>query len=138
MSYYWFNRQELLKKAKEKYDNGGKEKAAKYYQDNKVVIKEKANDKKYKNLSEEKKEAKTQCSKDRYNKMKEKSDEVIKTSYYWFNREKLLKNTWDKYHNKEGKQKPANQEVFRENARNKYRNLSEKENNKKRKYQGER
>ena len=23
MSYYWFNRQELLKKAKEKYDNGG-------------------------------------------------------------------------------------------------------------------
>ena len=89
-------------------------------------------------MSEEKKEAKTQCSKDRYNKMKEKSDEVIKTSYYWFNREKLLKNTWDKYHNKEGKQKPANQEVFRENARNKYRNLSEKENNKKRKYQGER
>ena len=29
MSYYWFNRQELLKKAKEKYDNkGGKEKAS--------------------------------------------------------------------------------------------------------------
>ena len=25
MSYYWFNRQELLKEAKEKYDNGGKE-----------------------------------------------------------------------------------------------------------------
>ena len=29
MSYYWFNRQELLEKAKEKYDNGGKDKAAK-------------------------------------------------------------------------------------------------------------
>ena len=42
MSYYWFNRQELLNKAKEKYDSGGgKEKAAKYYQDNKDVIKEK-------------------------------------------------------------------------------------------------
>ena len=41
MSYYWFNRQELQKKAKEKYDNGGKEKAAKYYQANKDVIKEK-------------------------------------------------------------------------------------------------
>ena len=41
MSYYWFNRQELLKKAKEKYDNVGKEKAAKHYQDNKDVIKEK-------------------------------------------------------------------------------------------------
>ena len=29
MSYYWFNRQELLQKAKEKYDNvGGKKNAA--------------------------------------------------------------------------------------------------------------
>ena len=35
MSYYWFNKKELLQKAKEKYDNGGKEKADKYYQDNK-------------------------------------------------------------------------------------------------------
>ena len=26
MNYYWFNKQELLQKAKEKYDNGGKEK----------------------------------------------------------------------------------------------------------------
>ena len=41
MSYYWFNRQELLQKAKQKYDNGGKERAAKYYQDNKEVIKRK-------------------------------------------------------------------------------------------------
>ena len=56
MSYYWFNRQELLQKAKEKYDNGGKEKAAKYYRGNKYVIKEKANSK-YKNLTEEEKEA---------------------------------------------------------------------------------
>ena len=57
-------------------------------------------------------------------------------SYYWFNREKLLKNAWDKYHNKGGKQKAAkyyaaNQEVLREGARNKCRNLSEKEKNKK-------
>ena len=28
-------------------------------------------------------------------------------SYYWFNRETLLKNTWDKYHSKGGKQKAA-------------------------------
>ena len=28
MSYYWFNRQELLQKEKEKYDSGAKEKAA--------------------------------------------------------------------------------------------------------------
>ena len=32
MNYYVFNRQELLKKARDKYHNkGGKEKAAKYY-----------------------------------------------------------------------------------------------------------
>ena len=56
MSYYWFNKQELLKKAKEKHDNdGGKEKADKYYRDNKSVLKEKAR-KKYKNLTEEEKE----------------------------------------------------------------------------------
>ena len=68
MSYYWFNRRKLLQKAKEKYDNGGKEKAAKYYQDNKDVIKEKANST-YKNLSEEEKKAKRQYSNNRYNKV---------------------------------------------------------------------
>ena len=58
MSYYWFSRQELLKKAKEKYDNkGGKEKASKYYEDNKEAIKEKARNK-YKNLTEEEKKIK--------------------------------------------------------------------------------
>ena len=32
MSYYWFDRQEFVQKAKNKYDNcGGKEKAAEYY-----------------------------------------------------------------------------------------------------------
>ena len=45
-------------------------------------------------------------------------------SYYWFNRKKLLKNAWNKYHNKGGKQKAvkyyaANQEVLREDARKK-------------------
>ena len=64
-------------------------------------------------------------------------------SYSWINRGKLLKNAWDKYRNKGGKQKVAkyyaiNQKVLREDARNKYRNLSEKEKNKKRKYQRER
>ena len=60
-----------MQKAKEKYDSGGKEKAAKYYRDNNDVIKAKANGK-FKNLSEEEKEAKRQYSKNRYNKMKEK------------------------------------------------------------------
>ena len=46
MSYYWFNKKELLQKAKEIYDNnGGKEKAAKYYRTNKDVLKEKARNK---------------------------------------------------------------------------------------------
>ena len=61
----------MLKKAKEKYDNGSKEKAAKYYQDNKDVTKEKEKNK-YRNLSEGEKEVKRQYSKDRYNKLKEK------------------------------------------------------------------
>ena len=51
MSYYWFNRQEILQKAKEKYS---KEKAAEYYKQNKEAIKEKSRGR-YKNLSQEKK-----------------------------------------------------------------------------------
>ena len=47
MSYYWFNRQEILEKAKEKYS---KEKAAEYYWQNKEAIKEKSREC-YKNLS---------------------------------------------------------------------------------------
>ena len=60
-----------MKKAKRKYDNnGGKEKTAKYYRDNKDVLKEKARNK-YKNLTKEEKELKRQYSRDRYNKSKE-------------------------------------------------------------------
>ena len=41
MSYYWFNRQEISKKAKEKYDNkGGKQKAGEYYKKKKEPMKE--------------------------------------------------------------------------------------------------
>ena len=65
MSYYWFNREELLKTAKTKNHNkGGKEKAAKYYEDNKEAIKEKAKNK-YKNLTEEEKELKRPYSRNR-------------------------------------------------------------------------
>ena len=60
-----------MQKANEKYDNGGKEKATEYYQANKDVIKQKANGR-YRNLSEQEKEAKRQYSKNRYSKMKEK------------------------------------------------------------------
>ena len=49
MSYYWFNRQEILQKAKERYS---KEIAAEHFLKNKEAIKEKARDL-YRNLSEE-------------------------------------------------------------------------------------
>ena len=40
MSYYWFNREELLKKANKKYHKeGGKEKASEYCERNKEAIK---------------------------------------------------------------------------------------------------
>ena len=51
MSYYWFNRQEILQKAKER---SSKEKAAYYYKQNKDATKERSKNR-YKNLSEEKK-----------------------------------------------------------------------------------
>ena len=52
MSYYWYNRQEILQKAKGRYS---KEKAAEYYLQNKEAIKEKTREC-YKNLSEEEKD----------------------------------------------------------------------------------
>ena len=52
MSYYWFNRQKILQKAKEKYC---KEKAAEYYAQKKEAIKEKSSER-YKNLSQEEKD----------------------------------------------------------------------------------
>ena len=51
INYYWFNRQEILQKTKEKYS---KEKSAEYYAQNKEAIKEKSRER-YKNLSQEKK-----------------------------------------------------------------------------------
>ena len=51
MTYYWFNRQEILQKAKEKIS---KENVAEYYAQNKEAIKEKSREC-YKNLSQEEK-----------------------------------------------------------------------------------
>ena len=52
MNYYWFNRQEILQKAKE---NDSKEKAAQFYKQNKETIKEKSRER-HKNLSQEQKD----------------------------------------------------------------------------------
>ena len=55
MNYYIKNRNVLLQKAHDNYHYGGKkEKAAKYYQDNKEKIKKKEKNK-YKNMSEDEK-----------------------------------------------------------------------------------
>ena len=51
MNYYWFNRQEILQKAKENYF---KEKAAEYYKQKKEAIKEKSTER-YKNMSKKNK-----------------------------------------------------------------------------------
>ena len=49
MNYYWFNRQEILQKVKEKHS---KEKAAEYYKQNKEVKSKECS----KNLSQEEKD----------------------------------------------------------------------------------
>ena len=59
MKYYWFTRQEILQKAKERYS---KEKTAEYYAQNKEAIKEKSK-KLYKNLSQEEKDKITEYQK---------------------------------------------------------------------------
>ena len=51
MNYYWFNKQEILQKAKENYS---KEKAAEYYKQNNKAIKVKSKEC-YKDLSQKKK-----------------------------------------------------------------------------------
>ena len=62
ISHYWFNRQELLEKAKDRYHNSsGKDKAAECYIANKDFLKEKARNE-YKNLSEKEKEEKREYS----------------------------------------------------------------------------
>ena len=74
MSYYWFNRQEVLEKAKERYS---KEKAAESYLQNKEVIKEKAKNR-YKNLSEEEENKLKEYQKKRYRELIEYKKEGLK------------------------------------------------------------
>ena len=62
MSYQWFNRQKILQKAKESYS---KEKAVKYYMQNKEAIKEESRNR-YKNLSGEEKNKIKEYQKKRY------------------------------------------------------------------------
>ena len=90
MSYYCFNKPQLLQKAKDKYHNcRGKEKAAKYYIANKEAFfflkkKKKANNK-YRSLSKEEKEAKREYGRNMYkNMLKKKTKSVEELKYYFF------------------------------------------------------
>ena len=65
MNYYEKNKEKLKDKY---YNQGGKEKAKEYYQNNKDGIKEKAKIR-YQNLSEKQKDLKRQYSRDRYQKL---------------------------------------------------------------------
>ena len=77
MNYYRKNRQALLKKAHDKYHNrGGKEKAAKYCQENKEEIKKKETNK-YKNMSEDEKNVIRERSKNRYHKNKQRIKDLV-------------------------------------------------------------
>ena len=71
MSYYQFNRQEILQKAKERYS---KEKAAEYYLQNKEAIKEKTR----KNLSQEEKDKVKEYQKKRNQELVQYKKEALK------------------------------------------------------------
>ena len=62
MSYYWFNRKEILQKSKGRCS---KENAAEYYLQMKEAIKEKSNNR-YKNLSKEEKDKISEYQRNRY------------------------------------------------------------------------
>ena len=62
MNYYWFNRQEILQKAKENYS---KEKTSEYYKQDKEAIKEKSRER-YKYLSQQEKDKIKEYQKKKY------------------------------------------------------------------------
>ena len=80
MSYYQFNRQEILQKVKEKYC---KEKAAEYYLQNKESLKEKARDC-YRNLSEEEKNKIKEYQKKKYQELIQYKKEALKNKQVFF------------------------------------------------------
>ena len=78
MSYCFFNRQELLQNAKDRYHNvGGKEKAAEYYIAYKEVSKENAKNK-CRKLSEEEKEVNREYGRNRYRNWTENEKSKLK------------------------------------------------------------
>ena len=80
MSYYWFNRQEILQKAKERYS---KEKADEYYLENKEAITKKSRDW-YKNLSKEEKDKIKKYQRKRYQQLIQYKKEALQNELALF------------------------------------------------------
>ena len=80
MSYYHFNRQEFLHKARERYS---KEKAAEYYLKNKEVIKENSKEQ-YKNLSQEEKDKIKEYQRKRHHELVQYKKEALKNKDFFF------------------------------------------------------
>ena len=74
MSYYWFNRQEILQKVKERCS---KEAAAEYYAQNKEAMKEKSRED-YKNLSQEEKDKIKEYQRKKYQELVQYKKEALK------------------------------------------------------------
>ena len=85
MSYYWFNRKEILQKAKERYS---KEKVDENYLQNKEAIKEKSKNR-YKILSKEEKDEIKEHQRKKHQQLKKKKKEALQNKLVLF----LLKNT---------------------------------------------
>ena len=78
MSYYHFNRQEILQKAKERYS---KEKASEYYLKNKEAMKETLW---YKNLSQEEKDKIKEYQRKKYQELVQHKKEALKLIFLFF------------------------------------------------------
>ena len=74
MSYQQFNRQQIMRKAKERYS---KEKTAEYYAQNKEARKEKSRER-YKNLSQEEKNKIKENQKQKYQELVQYKIEALK------------------------------------------------------------
>ena len=74
MSYYWFNRKEILQKSKERYS---KENAAEYCVQKKEAVKEKSR-KRYKNLSQKEKDKIKEYRRRRYQELVQCKKEPLK------------------------------------------------------------
>ena len=80
MSYYWFNRKEILQKVKERYST---EKAAEYYLQNKEAIKKQSKNR-YKILSKEEKDKTKEYQRKRYQQLIQYKREALRNKRVLF------------------------------------------------------